>query len=133
MHDRPMDFADATLLQLAQRESLATICTIDHSDFETYRINGKRRFHICSRAVIGEICAHDQAGFRNEPYRSKRMLRAAGVSLRRRAADTGGGRRKKAPRGLVEVQSPTAAATDGSSSTQAHACGSECLARHLRL
>ena len=45
-HDRPMDFADATLVQLAQRESLATICTIDHSDFETCRINGKRRFHI---------------------------------------------------------------------------------------
>ena len=45
-HDRPMDFADATLVQLAQRESLSTICTIDHGDFETYRVNGKRRFHI---------------------------------------------------------------------------------------
>ena len=45
-HDRPMDFADATLVRLAQRESLSTICTIDHADFETYRANGKRRFRI---------------------------------------------------------------------------------------
>jgi predicted nucleic acid-binding protein len=44
--DRPMDFADATLVQLAQRESLTTIFTIDHDDFETYRIDGRRRFRI---------------------------------------------------------------------------------------
>jgi len=45
-HDRPMDFADATLVQLAQRESLQTILTVDFSDFETYRINGRKRFRI---------------------------------------------------------------------------------------
>ena len=45
-HDRPMDFADATLVRLAQRESLSTIFTIDHNDFETYRIEGQRRFRI---------------------------------------------------------------------------------------
>jgi len=45
-HDRPMDFADATLVRLAQRESLTTILTIDHDDFETYRIGRKRRFRI---------------------------------------------------------------------------------------
>jgi len=45
-HDRPMDFADATLVQLAQRESLQTILTIDFDDFETYRINGRKRFRI---------------------------------------------------------------------------------------
>ncbi len=45
-HDRPMDFADATLVRLAQREMLATIFTIDHDDFETYRIDGNRRFRI---------------------------------------------------------------------------------------
>ena len=44
--DRPMDFADATLVRLAQRESIARIFTIDHDDFETYRIAGRRRFTI---------------------------------------------------------------------------------------
>jgi uncharacterized protein len=45
-HDRPMDFADATLVQIAERESLTLILTIDHDDFETYRIGGRRRFRI---------------------------------------------------------------------------------------
>ena len=45
-HDRPMDFADATLVHLAQRESLFTVFTVDHNDFETYRIGGRRRFRI---------------------------------------------------------------------------------------
>ena len=45
-HDRPMDFADATLVHLAHRESLSTILTIDHDDFETYRIGGRKRFTI---------------------------------------------------------------------------------------
>ncbi len=44
--DRPMDFADATLVHLARREGLVTIFTVDHNDFETYRIEGKRRFRI---------------------------------------------------------------------------------------
>jgi uncharacterized protein len=44
--DRPMDFADATLVYLARRESLSTIFTIDHADFMTYRIEGKRRFRV---------------------------------------------------------------------------------------
>lgn len=44
--DRPMDFADATLVHLARREGLSTIFTVDHNDFETYRIEGKRRFRI---------------------------------------------------------------------------------------
>ncbi len=44
--DRPMDFADATLVHLARRESLSTVFTVDHDDFETYRIDGRRRFHI---------------------------------------------------------------------------------------
>jgi uncharacterized protein len=45
-HDRPMDFADATLVRLARRESLTTVFTVDHDDFETYRIEGKKRFRI---------------------------------------------------------------------------------------
>jgi predicted nucleic acid-binding protein len=44
--DRPMDFADATLVHLARRERLNTVFTIDHDDFETYRIDGRRRFRI---------------------------------------------------------------------------------------
>lgn len=44
--DRPMDFADATLVHLAARESLTTIFTVDHDDFETYRIPGGRTFRI---------------------------------------------------------------------------------------
>ena len=43
---RPMDFADATLVHLAQRESLRTVFTIDNDDFKTYRIEGRRRFRI---------------------------------------------------------------------------------------
>jgi predicted nucleic acid-binding protein len=44
--DRPMDFADATLIHLAQRESLSTVFTIDHDDFETYRVGGRKRLRI---------------------------------------------------------------------------------------
>jgi predicted nucleic acid-binding protein len=44
--DRPMDFADATLVHLAKREGLSTIFTVDHTDFETYRIEGRRRFRV---------------------------------------------------------------------------------------
>ncbi len=44
--DRPMDFADATLVYLAKRESLSTILTVDHDAFETYRIEGRRRFRV---------------------------------------------------------------------------------------
>lgn len=44
--DRPMDFADATLVYLAQRESLSTILTIDHSDFAVYRTDERRPFTV---------------------------------------------------------------------------------------
>ena len=44
--DRPMDFADATLVRVAEREKLSTILTIDHDDFETYRIGKRTRFRI---------------------------------------------------------------------------------------
>ena len=44
--DRPMDFADATLVHLAGRERLSTILTIDHDDFETYRLPGRKKFSI---------------------------------------------------------------------------------------
>ena len=44
--DRPMDLTDATLVRVAERESLFTVFTIDHDDFETYRTGGRRRFRI---------------------------------------------------------------------------------------
>jgi uncharacterized protein len=44
--DRPMDFTDATLVYLARRESLSVILTVDHADFATYRIEGKRQFRM---------------------------------------------------------------------------------------
>ena len=44
--DRPMDFADATLVFLAKRESLSVILTVDQADFTTYRIEGKRQVRI---------------------------------------------------------------------------------------
>lgn len=44
--DRPMDFADATLVHAGSQLRLADILTIDHDDFETYRMTGRRRFRI---------------------------------------------------------------------------------------
>jgi predicted nucleic acid-binding protein len=41
-----MDFADATLVHLANREKLTTVFTVDQSDFHTYRLEGRRRFRI---------------------------------------------------------------------------------------
>jgi uncharacterized protein len=44
--DRPMDLADATLVRVAERESVFNVFTIDHDDFETYRAGRRRRFRI---------------------------------------------------------------------------------------
>jgi predicted nucleic acid-binding protein len=44
--DLPMDFADATLVHLANREKISTVFTTDHRDFKTYRMNGGRRFRV---------------------------------------------------------------------------------------
>jgi uncharacterized protein len=47
--DCPMDFADATLVYLARRDSLSTILTVDRADFGVYRIEGHRRFRVLPR------------------------------------------------------------------------------------
>ena len=44
--DRPMDFADATLVHLGARESISLILTVDHDDFETYRLPRGKKFTI---------------------------------------------------------------------------------------
>ncbi len=50
--DCPMDFADATLVYLARRERLSTVFTIDQSDFNAYRIEGRKRFRILPSARL---------------------------------------------------------------------------------
>lgn len=44
--DRPMDFADATLVHMAGKYDLPTVLTVDHDDFETYRMTRRRKFRI---------------------------------------------------------------------------------------
>jgi uncharacterized protein len=44
--DCPMDLADATLVHLGARERLSTILTIDHDDFNTYRLPGRKVFTV---------------------------------------------------------------------------------------
>jgi hypothetical protein len=44
--DRPLDFAYATLLLIAVRVALNTVLTVDHADFETYRIGSRGRFRV---------------------------------------------------------------------------------------
>ena len=42
--DLPMDFADATLVSLAETTGIGEIVTFDRRGFESYRFRGKRRF-----------------------------------------------------------------------------------------
>lgn len=44
--DLPMDFADATLVVLAEDLGTSTILTTDRRDFGVYRIKGRRRFRV---------------------------------------------------------------------------------------
>ena len=44
--DRPMGFADATLVHAANRTGVSTVFTVDHDDFLAYRIDRRRRFRI---------------------------------------------------------------------------------------
>ena len=50
--DRPMDFADATLVHLAHREHIHTVFTVDLADFQTYRIAGRQHFRILPDATV---------------------------------------------------------------------------------
>ena len=44
--DIPMDFADATLVVLAEETSIDEVFTLDIKGFSAYRINGKKTFKI---------------------------------------------------------------------------------------
>lgn len=45
----PCDYADATLIALAEKTGVAAIATIDQRDFSVYRIKGRKRFRILIR------------------------------------------------------------------------------------
>ena len=44
--DRPMDFADATLVALGEELTTDKVFTLDRRGFSTYRMNRNRPFHI---------------------------------------------------------------------------------------
>lgn len=44
--DLPCDYADATLIEMAERTGVAAIATIDQRDFSVYRLSGRKRFRI---------------------------------------------------------------------------------------
>jgi predicted nucleic acid-binding protein len=44
--DIPMDFADATLVVLAEETGVQEIFTLDNGGFRTYRIRGKKTFTV---------------------------------------------------------------------------------------
>ena len=44
--DIPMDFADATLVVLAEETGIQEVCTLDLRGFMTYRIHGRKPFTI---------------------------------------------------------------------------------------
>jgi uncharacterized protein len=41
-----MDFADATLVTLAEDRGATTVFTLDRRDFEVYQTRGRRRFRV---------------------------------------------------------------------------------------
>jgi uncharacterized protein len=49
----PCDYADASLIDLAERSGITTIATIDQRDFSIYRISRRKRFRI----VLGSSAA----------------------------------------------------------------------------
>jgi predicted nucleic acid-binding protein len=44
--DLPMDFADATLVALAEETGIERVFTLDRRDFTVYRLRNRRRFDI---------------------------------------------------------------------------------------
>lgn len=48
--DVPMDFADATLVALAEELDCTTVFTTDRTDFSVYRVKGRKPFRIVPSA-----------------------------------------------------------------------------------
>lgn len=42
----PCDYADASLIELAERTGVTVIATIDQRDFSVYRVRGRKQFRI---------------------------------------------------------------------------------------
>ena len=42
----PCDYADASLIALAERTGVTAVATVDQRDFSVYRLRGRRRFRI---------------------------------------------------------------------------------------
>ena len=49
--DRLMDLADASLVVLAEKRSLRDIFTLDHADFQVYRLHGRQTFRLWPRRI----------------------------------------------------------------------------------
>jgi predicted nucleic acid-binding protein len=45
-YDLPMDFADATLVSVAEVENISTIFTLDHKDFKVYKTKSGNPFKL---------------------------------------------------------------------------------------
>jgi predicted nucleic acid-binding protein len=45
-HDLPMDLADASLVVLAETRNLRDIFTLDHADFQVYRLHDRQTFRL---------------------------------------------------------------------------------------
>jgi predicted nucleic acid-binding protein len=45
-HDLPMDFADASLVAVAEKENISKIFTLDHKDFKVYRTKSNKSFRL---------------------------------------------------------------------------------------
>ena len=44
--DLPMDFADGSLVTIAESKNIPKIFTLDHKDFKVYRLKAKKRFKL---------------------------------------------------------------------------------------
>jgi hypothetical protein len=51
--DQPMDFADAALVRVAERDGLDRVFTVDRRDFEVYRIGKRKIFQIIPEGPAG--------------------------------------------------------------------------------
>lgn len=49
--DLPMDLADASLVAIAEERRLRDIFTLDHTDFQIYRIRGRQTFRLWPRSL----------------------------------------------------------------------------------
>ena len=57
--DLPCDYADASLIELAERTGVAAIATIDQGDFSIYRLRDRKRFRILLPSERGRVAQPD--------------------------------------------------------------------------